>query len=630
MKKLLYIFFCPFLVLFSQDNILPKDISNQEINQMDNYLSNMVISSDVITTPPSFNVRTMAEWEEIQALTIAWEGFEPILTEIVRNAVDQCTVIIACDDPSEVQSYLTNNGVDTDNVDYLDVNTNSIWMRDYGQNTIYRDDVDSLYLVDWIYNRPRPDDDAYPEMLADYLNLDIYQTSESPYDLLATGGNFMSDGFGTAFSSNLILNENDGNGPYNSLNYPNHSEEEINNIMNDFMGISTYVKMPTLPFDGINHIDMHMKLLDEETLLVSEYPEGMSDGPQIEENLEYILNNFTTKWGTPFNIIRIPAPPSTSGAYPGSQPNNTVDGYYRTYTNAVFVNKTVILPFYREEYDTVAQRIYEEALPGYNIVGVDCDNSGNNIISLSGAIHCITHSVGVNDPLLISYKKIEYDCYDNTPYVGFQSLIKHRSGIQNAYFHYRFEGEQVFDSVQLQNDGNDMWNTVMTFDDFNVNIEYYVSAVANSGKEQVRPMTAPDGFNIFFYGDNDCDDNTIVQGCTDITACNYNFLANTDDDSCEYPLDFYDCDGLCLFDTDLDMFCDELDNCPDEFNPNQEDFDSDGIGDACDGLSLDEIRDSRTLLKIIDLTGREVLSIQNQHVLFLIFDDGTVSKKFIN
>ena len=33
---------------------------------------------------------------------------------------------------------------------------------------------------------------------------------------------------------------------------------------------------------------MHMKLLNEETLLVAEYPEGLSDGPQIEENLQYI------------------------------------------------------------------------------------------------------------------------------------------------------------------------------------------------------------------------------------------------------------------------------------------------------------------------------------------------------
>ena len=62
----------------------------------------------------------------------------------------------------------------------------------------------------------------------------------------------------------------------------------------------------------------------------------------------------------------------------------------------------MILPTYYEQYDTTAMRIWENALPGYNIVGIDCD-SGNNIISQSGAIHCITHSVGVEDPLIISH-----------------------------------------------------------------------------------------------------------------------------------------------------------------------------------------------------------------------------------
>ena len=38
------------------------------------------------------------------------------------------------------------------------------------------------------------------------------------------------------------------------------------------MGIQTYILMETLPYDGIHHIDMHMKLLDEETILMAEYP----------------------------------------------------------------------------------------------------------------------------------------------------------------------------------------------------------------------------------------------------------------------------------------------------------------------------------------------------------------------
>ena len=179
--NILLILFLSISCLFSQENMLPKGFDSLEENMMDIYLANLPSSQDIITEPPLFSVRTMAEWEEVQALTIAWEGFEPILTEIVRNSVNQCKVIIACDNPNQVDNYLQNNNVETSNVEYLDISTNSIWMRDYGQNTIYKNDVDSIMLVDWIYNRPRPDDDSFPESLAEYLDFDLYQTSDNPY-----------------------------------------------------------------------------------------------------------------------------------------------------------------------------------------------------------------------------------------------------------------------------------------------------------------------------------------------------------------------------------------------------------------------------------------------------------------
>ena len=50
----------------------------------------------------------------------------------------------------------------------------------------------------------------------------------------------------------------------------------------------------------------------------------------------------------------------------------------------------------------------------------------------------------------------------------------------------------------------------------------------------------------------------IVMGCNDSDACNFNEEANENDGSCEYPLEFYNCDGACITDTDGDGVCNEL------------------------------------------------------------------------
>jgi len=466
--------------LIAQEQPIPHFLTETEKELLPNY----TFGSNNRTPPPTGPIRTMAEWEEVEYLVVTWQpSFPNILRQIVQAAVEECKVIITTQNESSVADYLSSNGVDLTNITFLDEDWDTIWIRDYAGNTIYSDDVGDRALVDWIYNRPRPNDDVMPLAHASSTGVPIYVTDSGTNDLVNTGGNFMSDGLGNAFASELILEENEPGNPYGVTP---KTEAEIDQVMSDYMGINNYIKMEVLPYDGIHHIDMHLKLLDEETLLVSRYPDGVADGPQIEANIDYVLSNFQSTFGTPYDVKWIDAPPSTSGNYPDN------GGSYRTFTNATFVNKTILIPTYRTEVDTPALAQWEEMMPGYNIVGIDVDNPGENLISQLGAIHCITHTIGVADPLWIVHQKLKEA--DANTVVPIEAQIKHISGIASASVFWKEESATAWTETAMSDAGSDFWTADLTIPDTEENIQYYIAAEANSGKTQVRPIVAPEGY----------------------------------------------------------------------------------------------------------------------------------------
>jgi len=90
-------------------------------------------------------------------------------------------------------------------------------------------------------------------------------------------------------------------------------------------------------------------------------------------------------------------------------------------------------------------------------------------------------------------------------------------------------------------EGNDV---IIRVWDASAQVEYNVNATYTAGSNE---------FGDFF--------NTIIglelvlPGCTDDTACNYDSEANTNDGSCEYPAENYDCFGECTVDTDCNGSC---------------------------------------------------------------------------
>lgn len=493
MKNHLYLLFLLFFslsVLAQNENPLPINSTPEEIANFKNYVKP---TPKGIFTPPVSPIRNVAEWEEMQGICISWKGYTPFLTEIVRHASEEGKVWIYCSDSNSVRSTLNSASISLTNVRCIQTSMNSVWIRDFGGNNVYTNDVDSLLMIDWVYNRSRPLDDDSPSLLANKIGVPLYECTNPPTDLVATGGNFMSDGFGTAFSSELILDENASLSTFNSTI---KTEQDVRDIVSDFLGIDNYILMETLPYDDIHHIDMHMKLLDEETLLIGEYPTGISDGPQIEANIQFIQNNYTSVFGTPYKIVRIPMPPSTSGTWPSG------GAYYRTYTNSLIINKKVLVPTYYEKYDTTALRIYQEAMPGYEIIGIDA----NDIITASGTIHCTTHEIATTNPLLISHQALP-NTNDIINNYEVNALIQHKSGINEAKIWYKTGLGQSYVSVpmSLTNASNNTWTGYIPVQPSGTSVYYYIQAEANSGKTQVRPLPAPASywkFNVYNVTEN--------------------------------------------------------------------------------------------------------------------------------
>jgi hypothetical protein len=153
----------------------------------------------------------------------------------------------------------------------------------------------------------------------------------------------------------------------------------------------------------------------------------------------------------------------------------------------------VLVPTYRTEYDTTGLRILREALPGYNVVGIDCDNSDQNIISASGAIHCITKGIGVADPLLIRHQRL-VDTYETiTPYTV-EAYIRHRSGISGAEVYWTTDTTAGFSALPMTAGAGNTWSAAIPAQPAGTEVFYYIHATANSGKQQVRPIVAPEGW----------------------------------------------------------------------------------------------------------------------------------------
>ena len=165
---------------------------------------NSIISYSVFSSSLA-SIRQPAEFEPMQGALIRYPfGISYDIIKEMAEDVNVVTIVASVSEKNTVQSQYQSHGVDLSHCSYLIAPTDSYWTRDYGPWFIINENTQQG-VVDFTYNRPRPDDDLIPGAYASNQSLPLTMMS-----LVTAGGNYMTDGQGIAISTRLVWEENPG------------------------------------------------------------------------------------------------------------------------------------------------------------------------------------------------------------------------------------------------------------------------------------------------------------------------------------------------------------------------------------------------------------------------------------
>ncbi len=316
------------------------------------------------TDPPEGFIRNVAEFDKMQAVMVRYPFGIP-MTLVAEMAKDTrvLTIVANQQQKQEVLSEYISHGVDTSQCDFVFAQSDSYWTRDYGPFFIF-DGNNNAGIVNFPYNRPRPNDNNIPVVIAQYLGINLFGMN-----LTHTGGNYMCTGMGQAASTNLVLEEN-----------PTFSEEEVDTLVKNYLGNDPYhITLDPLG-EYIKHIDCWGKFLAPDKIMIGQVPATDPRYSDFEAVATYFTNQISS-YGDHYKVYRVYTPGS---------PQET------PYTNSLILNKKVLVPLTGSPWDNDALTAYQNAMPGYEIKGIYYSGWVD-----TDALHCRTKGIADINQLYI-------------------------------------------------------------------------------------------------------------------------------------------------------------------------------------------------------------------------------------
>lgn len=423
---------------------LPIGLTAEEMTRLDEIGIN-----HRVTPPPSGDIRNPGEWEPSEGVIIRYPlGISySLVAEMSQDLIVYC--LVSSGYQSTAYNNFSNNGVNMSNVEFIITNTDSYWTRDYGPWFIFDGNGD-FGIVDPIYNRPRPNDDAAPGAIGSAWGVPVYGMAiETP------GGNHMSNGLGTSISTDLVYAEN-----------PGLSQAQIDSIMMAYLG-NDYVVVDDALGEYIEHIDCWAKFLAPQKILVLELPSSNPQSDDLDDAADYFAS-LIGPYGRPYDVYRVYSP-----------------GGDQAYTNSVILNNKVFVPVSGSAYyDNLAIAAYEEAMPGYDILGFT--GSWYN----TDALHCRTMGVPDRGTLFINHippyvVSSNVDDYEISAIVHDHSETGLVTGSPKIY--YGFDDGKFYPVTMSSTAVADSFVGYIPAQDYGTDIVYYLQAEDNSGRREKIP-----------------------------------------------------------------------------------------------------------------------------------------------
>ena len=413
----------------------------------------------VETDPPTGEPRFVAEFEPMQGVMIRYPLGIP--TSLVAQLSNNCHVycIVSSSYQSSAQSEFQSAGVNMSNVTFVNAASDSYWVRDYGPWYIFEDKNPAI--VDNIYNRPRPNDDNMSGVFATFWNIPMYGMN-----LEHTGGNMMEDGRGHGVSDNLVFQENGNN------------ETNVRNKMRDYLGIDPYHVTIDPQGDYIAHVDCWGKYLAPDKILIARVPQSN----QHYANYESVAQYFETTnccWGYPYRVYRVDEPGGSTLA---------------PYTNSLILNKSVYVPLgSNSSYNQQALAVYQEAMPGYEIVGVT-NNDWYTGWENTDALHCRTRGVMDFGMLFVDHRDVKFGVQEWQDSIAITSKFIAYSGQDlkqdSLIVYYSIDGG-AYQVAHMTATGNpDEYVGYIKGYQGESEINYYVFGADESGRRYTQPVFA--------------------------------------------------------------------------------------------------------------------------------------------